>query len=100
MDGEESTKCRAADGITAKDEARHPVAENRDTPCLLCRDDARPGPGRILRRNMLHRREQDADPEPIVEPIPDYFEYLDHSVVEIGTITCFICTWPFATRTS
>jgi hypothetical protein len=49
---------------------------------------------------MLHRREQDADPEPIVEPIPDCFEQLDHSVVEIGTIACFIRTSPFVIRTS
>src|SRR5258707_15057306 len=57
-------------------------------------------PFRIFRRYMLHRREQDADPEPIVEPIPDYLEQLDHSAVEIGTIACFICTSPFTTRTS
>src|SRR5262249_14012831 len=28
MDGEESTKRRAANGITSKDESRHPVADN------------------------------------------------------------------------
>ena len=42
MDGEEATKRRAADSITTKDEARHPVADNRNTPRLLRRDHHRP----------------------------------------------------------
>jgi len=33
-------------------------------------------PFRILWRNMQRRREQDADSEPIVEPLPDCFESL------------------------
>ena len=45
MDGKEATKCGAADRITAKDEARYPVPDNRNTPCLLSRDHDRPRRG-------------------------------------------------------
>src|SRR2546428_119804 len=99
MDGEEPTKRRAANRITAKDEASHPACDLHDKRNKRGAAKDVP-PFRILRRDMLHRREQDADPEPIVEPLPDYLEYLDHSVVEIGTIACLICTSPFSTRTS
>src|SRR6476620_2906711 len=43
MDGEEPTKRRATNRITAKDEPSHPVPDNRNTPCLLSRDHDRPG---------------------------------------------------------
>ena len=38
MDRKEATKGCSADGITAKDESRHPVADNGNAPCLLSRD--------------------------------------------------------------
>src|SRR6266704_1008468 len=42
MDGKEPTKCRAANGVATQDEARHPVADNRNAPGLLRRDHDRP----------------------------------------------------------
>src|SRR4029453_2920495 len=47
MNREEPTKCRAADGITTKNEARHPVTDDRNTSRLFGRDHDRPCRRRI-----------------------------------------------------
>ena len=54
----------------------------------------------VLRRDVLHRLEQHADPNPIIEPKPDRPENPLHNVVTMGTTTDFIFTSPFSTRTS
>src|ERR1700676_2260168 len=53
----------------------------------------------VLRRDVLHRLGEDADPDAILQPPPDRSEKLLHKVVEIGTTTGFIFTSLFSTRT-
>ena len=57
-------------------------------------------PLRVVRRDVLHRLEQHADPDAIIEPAPDAGEEAPHKVVEIGTMTELIFTSPFSTRTA
>src|SRR3977135_2298354 len=53
----------------------------------------------ILRRDMLHRLEQDADSHPVVEPKPRRLEEPLHNVVVMGTTTELIFTSLFSMRT-
>src|SRR5436305_13617249 len=82
-----------------KRKCQRDAARHLHDKCNESRGSENVPPFGILRRDVLHRLQQEAEPNRVIEPNPDRLEQLLHDVVVMGTTTGFIFSSPFSTRT-